>query len=104
MPTGNTPAETAGVARSLCFRSVSLTPQQSLPGTLALGDFLCQLPVYGGQLAGPFYDTLLEFLIETLDFSLRLFVPRGFDNIPLSASLCYCKLMCSHHIQDFSSS
>jgi hypothetical protein len=65
--------------------------------------FLCQLPVDGRQLAGPFYDTLLEFT-QALDFNLSLFVPRGFDNILIPASLCYRKLMCSHHIQDFGSS
>jgi len=55
-------------------------------------------------LAGPFQDTLFKFFIQALDFSLSLFVPGGFDNVSTPAPLCYRKLMCSHHIQDFSSS
>src|ERR1700730_8755863 len=104
MPTGNAPAETASVAHSLCFRQIGLTPQQRLLGALTLEYFLCQLPVDGRQLAGPFYDTLLEFLIQALNFSLSLFVPGGFDNSQPPAPLCYRKLICSHHIQNFSSS
>jgi len=64
--------------------------------------FLCQIAVDRCQLAGPFQDTLFKFLIQALDFRLSLFVPGGFDNVPTPAALCYGKLMCSHHIQDFS--
>src|SRR5258708_17133355 len=104
MPTGNAPTETAGVAHSLSFRQIGLTSQQRLLGALTLEYFLCQFAVDGGQLAGPFQDPLLEFFIQTLDFSLSLFVPGGLDNVPTPAPLCHRKLMSSHHIQDFSSS
>src|SRR6266478_10083632 len=104
MPTRNTPAETAGVAHSLCFRQIGLTPQQRLLDALTLQYFLCQLPVDGPQLAGPLQDTFFKFLIQALDLSLSLFVPGGLDNVPTSAPPCHCKLMCSHYIQDFSSS
>src|ERR1700730_3719527 len=104
MTSGDAPAATTGVARSLCFRYRRLAPLQSLLGALALEYFLCQLPVGGRQLAGPLYDALFKFFIQALDFSLSLFVPCGFDNIPIPASLGYRKLMGSHHIQDFTSS
>ena len=51
-------------------------------GALTLEYFLYQFAVDGGQFAGTFYYTLLQFLIQTLDFSLSLFVPGGFDNVP----------------------
>src|SRR5713101_2137293 len=78
--------------------------EAELPRHADVGVFPGQFPVDSRQLAGPFYDTLLEFLIQALDFSLSLFVPRGFDNVPIPASLGYGKLMGSHHIQDFGSS
>ena len=40
------------------------------------------------QLAGPFYDTLFELLIESLDFGLGLLEPGGFDNVPIPVSPC----------------
>src|ERR1700688_3536389 len=45
----------------------------------------------------------IKRLNEELDFSLSLFVPGRLDNVPSSTPLCHCKLMCSHHIEDFSS-
>src|SRR3981081_3476806 len=101
MPSGNAPAETAGVAHSLCFRQISLTPQEGVLGVLALYYFLCQLAIDGCQLAGSFFDAALKCLLQMLDFSLSLFVSGGFDDIPSPASLCYRELMCSHHIQNF---
>jgi hypothetical protein len=56
------------------------------------------------QLAGPFNDPLFEFLVQSPDFSLGLLERGGFDHIPTAVSLCYGKLVCAHHIQDFNSS
>src|SRR3981189_2948135 len=104
MPAGNAPAETAGVAHSLCFRQIGLTPQQGVLDPLTLEYFLCQFLIDNRKLACPFENSLFKFLIQMLDFSLSLFVACGLDNIPAAAPLCYCELMGSHYIQDFSSS
>ena len=40
---------------------------------------------------------------EGLVVGLSLLVPSGFNNVPSPASVCHRKLVCTHHIQDFSS-
>jgi hypothetical protein len=44
---------------------------QGILGPLTFENVLCQLLVDGHQLAGPFYDTSFEFVIQALEFSLR---------------------------------
>jgi len=61
-----------------------LTPQQGLLGASDVEYFFCQFAVEAVSLAGPFQDTLFKFFIQALDFSLSLFVPGGFDNVPNS--------------------
>ena len=95
---------TACMGTPLRFRQVGLAAKQGLFGALTVEYFLCQFAVNGRQLAGAFEDALFKFLIQALDFGLSLFVPGGFDNVLTPASLRYRKLMCSHHIEDFSSS
>src|SRR5580704_5599257 len=92
----------ACMGEPLRFRQVGFAAKQGLFGALTVEYFLCQFTIDGRQLAGPFEDTLFKFLIQALDFSLCLLVPGGFYDIPAPAPPCYRKLMCSHHIQDFS--
>src|SRR5580700_2308851 len=101
---GNIPSETARMANSLRFRQISFAALQGLFRALTLEYFACQLSVDGHQLAGPFQNTLFKLLIQALDFSLSLFVSGRLDNVPTSTPLCHCKLMCSHDVEDFSSS
>src|SRR4029077_4672653 len=104
LPSGNTPAETAGAAQSLRLGQVSLALAERHFGALSVENLPGQLLVNGSHLAGSPFDTLFEFLIQALDFGLRLFVPGCFNNVPTAAPLGNRKLMCSHYIQDFSSS
>src|ERR1700731_2404125 len=102
LSSGEIACPTACVRQPLPLRQVGFAAKQGLLDALALKHFPCQIAVEGRQLAGPFQNTLFELLIQALDFRLSLFVPGGFDNVPTPAALCYGKLMCSHHIQDFS--
>src|ERR1700755_295801 len=71
---------------------------------LELEYLLDQFVIEVSQLTGPFLDPLLKLLIQTLNFCLGLFVPCGFDNVPIAAPFGYCKLMCSHDVENFPSS
>src|ERR1700739_1630679 len=104
VPGGNDPSEAPGVARPLCCCQIGLTSRQCLLDTPTVQYFSGQLAVDLGQFSGAFQDTLFKLLIQTLNLSLRRLVPGGFDNIPGPTPTGDRKLMCSHHIKDFSGS
>ena len=77
---------------------------QGLLGALTFLYFRCQLLVDCRKLAGSLDHPLFEFLVQTLDLSLSLFMPRSLDNMPTTAPPCDRELMRPYYIQDFHSS
>jgi hypothetical protein len=47
---------------------------------------------------------LFELVIEPFDLRFGLLEPGSFDDVPTAVSLCYGKLVCTYHVQDFHSS